>query len=169
MTENWNLKEKPTSWTWSWPHLINLVRKAQGWYLLRASTWLVQRNILPPCTDSPWRRPRQRVSWGSPSQVNSLQPFAMGREESGNTSLNYHNFQMSGSIQLRSLQIQMLLSAKSNVSMFVNYWKANFRYIMSSILEHLRIGIVSILFRRLLAKFPIQRHYACHVIFLDTH
>lgn len=72
----------------------------------------------------------QRQCWGSPSQVNSLQPSAKRREESWNISLDYHNFQVTGSIWLRLLQIQILLSAKNNISIFLNYQKPNFRHIV---------------------------------------
>lgn len=138
MTKNWNLKEKPTSWIRSWPDFQKPGERCRG--LVSSLSLLVasfqEAAFLRVLTETggDLRRERDFPPWSALWPKERKNPFflssAKGKEESWNISLDYYDFQITGSIWLKSLQIQTLLSAKNNSSMFLNYQKPNFRYIV---------------------------------------
>lgn len=173
MTKNWNLKEKPTSWILSWPHFQKPGERCRG--LVSSPSLLVasfQEAVFLRVLTEPGEDPRRErdspprsALWPKERKNPFFLSSAKGEEESWNISLDYHDFQITGSIWWKSLQIQTLLSAKNNSSMFLNYQKPNFRYIVLFSPWTLKNRDCVFLFQRLPAKFPKQRHDTCRNLF----
>ena len=134
MTENWNLKEQPTSWS--------CISSRAG--LSLEPLWLFSQGPASSLHLEETLRPRQ----GSTSLRHSHhQPFAKGREKSLSVSLDYHNFQITGSSGCNHLRYKCyhlqrplfhVLNYLSNfriIALFLPWTPLKYRYCKNSFPE----------------------------------